>query len=186
MEVQNEPEREIRAATICMAATPSEKAAFTAFCESKDLPPSQMLRLMLSRVCPGKIEPGEVSTEKRPRKDGALFVTLTKTEAEAVRKRARQESTTGPSWVRKIIRTMLLKQPNFNPTEASALCESNRELGYLGRNINQIARELHISLNATDQINAKRLEALAKEISMHRDKVYALLNANWGRMGGNE
>lgn len=170
-----------------LRVTEKEHAAFMLLVKAKGLKrPSPMLRLILSKVLPDTFEPGEVSIEKRPRKTSPIYVTVDDDEAKHIRQKAREESTTAPSWIRKIIRSVLYRQQNFNPSETNALRESNRELAHLGRNINQIARELHISLNASDQVNAQKLEELYKGITQHREKVSALINANWGRMGAVE
>lgn len=177
-----EANQEIRNKTIGMAATPAEKAAFEAFCRAKGIPPSQMLRLMLSRVCPGEIEPGDA--QEKVAKETPLFLRLSKDEVKEIRQRSKCEGTTPQGWVRKLIRATVRRAPQFTRNEENALLQSNRELAHLGRNVNQIAHQLNISLNASDQMTAQRLEIIAKVIEAHRGKVYALINANWGRYGG--
>lgn len=164
--------------------TDAEKRAFRLFCNDRDKTPSAMLRLMLSRVCPGEIEPGDLPT--RAAKDTPLFLRLNKPEVVSIRERAKREGTTPQGWVRKLIRANLRKTPQFTRDEESALLQSNRELAHLGRNINQIAHNLNISLNATDLVNAERLEALACELNAHRARVSALINASWGRFSEGE
>lgn len=174
--------KEVRNKTIGMAATVREKAAFDAFCEEKGLKPGQMLRLMVSRVCPSVV--GDVESVERTLKDTPLFLRLDKADAIAVRDRAQREGTTPQGWIRRLIRSMLHQTPQFSRVEENALLESNRELAHLGRNINQIAHQLNISLNATDQVHAGELAALVTSINKHRRKVAELINASWGRYGG--
>jgi hypothetical protein len=159
-----------------------EKLVFEQFCEGKGLKPGQMLRHMLARVCPGEIMPGDRS--EKVLKDAPLYLRLSKSEVAEIRQRAQPEGITPQDWVRKLVRTALHNTPQFTRDEENALLQSNRELAHLGRNINQIAHQLNISLSETDQINAARLEALAKSIESHREKVSSLINASWGRYGG--
>lgn len=181
--------RETRNKTIAVAATPTEKAGFEAFCAEKGLGPAQMLRLMLSRVCPhvfgdDRAEAQDAAKPERMVKHEPVYLRLDKPVAVEVRQRAAREGTTPQGWIRRLIRSTLQQAPQFNRDEENALLESNRELAHLGRNINQIAHQLNISLNAADLVNAEVLEALAEEIAAHRAKVSKLINASWGRYGG--
>lgn len=177
-----EKERGIRNKTIGTAVTATEKAAFESFCADRNISPSKMVRLMLSKVCPGDIAPG--NSEERNNKETPLYLRLEKKDVANIRQRAQRESTTAQGWIRKRIRAELHKIPPFNRDEEKSLLQSNRELTYIGRNINQIAIQLNISLNATDLFHAKELEKLVNEIRDHREKVSALINASWGRFGG--
>ena len=123
---------------------------------------------------------------ERVAKETPLYLGLPPAEVKDIRQRSKREGTTPQGWVRRHIRSTLHRAPQFNRDEENALLESNRELAHLGRNVNQIAHQLNISLNASDQINAQRLEVLARAIEAHREKVYALINAIWGRYGGGE
>jgi len=174
--------KEVRSKTIAMAATAREKAAFESFCDEKEIKPGQMLRLMVSRVCPDIFELGD--RPERVLKDTPLYLRLDKADAVEVRSRAKREGTTPQGWIRRLIRSMLHQTPQFSRVEENALLESNRELAHLGRNINQIAHQLNISLNATDQVHAEQLVELAASIEQHRGKVAKLINASWGRYGG--
>ena len=140
-----------------------------------------MLRLMLSRVCPGEIEPGDLP--EKVAKETPLFLRLPYAEVKEIRQQSKREGITPQGWARKLIRATLQRAPQFTRDEENALLQSSRELAHLGRNVNQIAHQLNISLNASDQMTAQRLEVIAKVIEAHREKVYALINANWGRYG---
>jgi hypothetical protein len=181
--------KEIRNKTIAAAATPTEKAGFEAFCAEKGLGPGQMLRLMLSRVCPDVFGGSQVEGEGAAQADRVikhepLYLRLDKPMAVEIRQRAAREGTTPQGWIRRLIRSTLHQAPQFSRDEENALLESNRELAHLGRNINQIAHQLNISLSAVDLANAEVLEGLAAEIAAHRAKVSKLINASWGRYGG--
>ncbi|MBZ2207190.1 plasmid mobilization protein [Massilia soli] len=175
-------ERERRCKTISMAATPREKQTFENFCSERDLLPGQMLRLMVRKVCPDFVE---IDDRKETRtKPAALYLRLADKEFEELCARADQEGTTPQGWVRRQIRSTLGQTPQFNRTEENALLASNRELAHLGRNINQIAQRLNSSNTAEDEMKALDLAALSATIGEHRAKVAALINASWGRYGG--
>ena len=169
----------IRNKTIGTAVTGSEKLAFQSFCMKRQISPSAMLRLMLSKVCPGEVEPGE--SPEKALNEKSLHLRLHPKEAIEIRKMAKQEGTTGPGWVRKLVRAALFRAPQFSPEEMNALRESNRELAAIGRNLNQIAHHLNIHPDATDRANAELLGALSDEIRRHRAQVTVFLKVNWGR-----
>lgn len=173
----------IRNKTIGTAATPEEKAEFENFCAKHGRRPAQMLRMMLSRVCP-KIEAGELP--EKHRLDSGFFMSLTKIDARALEDKAKQESISRQDWVRNLIRKALLRVHPFHVEEIAVLLESNRQLHYLGHNMNQIAHNLNISPNAADQANAETLKRLETELRTHMDRVSQMINANWGRWGGDD
>lgn len=174
--------KEPRCKTISMAATPREKEAFTNFCNERDVLPAQMLRLMVRKVCPDFVEAEAKPTSRT--KPAALYLRLADNEFEELCARADQEGTTPQGWVRRQIRSTLNQTPQFNRTEENALLASNRELAHLGRNINQIVQRLNTSTRTVDELKALDLTTLSTSIAEHRAKVSALINASWGRYGG--
>lgn len=215
-------EIETRTKTIGMSATPSEAEAFCLAAAENKIKPAELLRLILAKVFPDRIEAGKRTVIKRVdeyakatrqevralQREGSddeeiaealglplsvvrrylgttkeIHVRLAEHEEREVALRAKRDGTTRPGWVRKVVRAALHRSPQFSEREELALLESNRELAALGRNINQIAHQLNISLNAADLVNAQLLRDLDATIQAHRDKVYALINANWGRYG---
>lgn len=174
--------KEPRCKTISMAATPREKQTFENFCSERDLLPGQMLRLMVRKVCPDFVE-AEAKPASRT-KPAALYLRLNDKEFEELLARAEQEGTTPQGWVRRQIRSTLSQTPQFNRIEENALLASNRELAHLGRNINHIAQRLNTSNTAEDEMKALDLAALSVAIVEHLAKVAALINASWGRYGG--
>ena len=174
--------KEPRCKTISMAATIREKQTFESFCRERDVLPGQMLRLMVRKVCPDFVEAiGEPNPRTKP---AALYLRLADKEFDELCARADQEGTTPQGWVRRQIRSTLTKTPQFNRTEENALLASNRELAHLGRNINQIAQRLNTLNTAGDEMKTLDLAALSVAIGEHRATVAALINASWGRYGG--
>ena len=86
--------------------------------------------------------------------------------------------------MRRQIRSTLRQTPQFNRTEEKALLASNRELAHLGRNINQIAQRLNTLNTAGHEMKTLDLAPLSVAIGEHRSKVVDLINASWGRYGG--
>jgi galactokinase len=87
------------------------------------------------------------------------------------------------TWIVNLVRVHAFKEPQFVAAEIDALMESNRQLAAIGRNLNQIARNLNLDLNASYQVTLEAIEALAKDIKSHRGKVAALMEANLNRWG---
>ena len=174
--------KERRCKTISMAATTREKQTFENFCRERDVLPGQMLRLMVRKVCPDFVEVHGETTP--PTKPAALYLRLADKEFEELCARADQEGTTPQGWVRRQIRSTLNQTPQFNRNEENALLASNRELAHIGRNINQIAQRLNTSNTAGDATKTLCIDALSVAIGEHRAKVVDLINASWGRYGG--
>lgn len=171
----------------------AHKEAFLRLCEERNIKPAHLLEQMIAKVAPAQLaltnlepvakEDGE-DLEGEPAKP--IFLRLQKRDADELRKRAGVEKQTPQDWIRQRVRASLWKAPQFSKTEELALLESNRELSFLGRNINQIAHSLNASLNNMDLVNAAKLERLAAQIKKHRNHVYSLINNNWGRYGDGE
>jgi antitoxin component of RelBE/YafQ-DinJ toxin-antitoxin module len=87
------------------------------------------------------------------------------------------------TWIVNLVRAHAFKEPQFVFAEIDALMESNRQLAAIGRNLNQIARNLNLDLNASYQVTLEAIEALANDIKLHRGKVAALMDANLNRWG---
>lgn len=86
----------------------------------------------------------------------------------------------------KVLRCHLMRRPEFDDQTRLALKESNRELLYLGKNINQVARQLNSSLSNSDKVHAQMLEELRLAIMQHTERVAKLLEASLNRWGGNK
>ena len=108
---------------------------------------------------------------------------LTPSEYAASQQAARAVGLSPNRWIVALIRAHLGGEPQFGATELAALSESNAQLASIGRNLNQMAR----ALNAGSAVGPRCLamvEALAREVDVHLDKVYRVVRANverWGR-----
>ena len=69
--------------------------------------------------------------------------------------------------------------PHFTPAALQSLYESNRELGAIGRNVNQIAHAVNLDLKQAGHLRGSadllaRLEGLKRSIDAHTERVMAL------------
>lgn len=168
--------------TIGARVSQAEYDAFLALATSKGFEKhSEFLRLILSKLLPNDIQPGEQAGKER--RHSSMFMSWSEREAKAIKERALREGTNAQGWVRRVVIAALTKKPQPTKTEEQALRESNRELLALGRNINQIAHKLNVSIREVDLVHAEMLEQLAAEIREHRRIVTSVLNANWDRLG---
>jgi hypothetical protein len=170
----------------------AHKEALLRLCEERNIKPAHLLEQMIAKVAPAQLaltnmEPiAQEETDLTSEPAKPFFLRLHKRDADELRKRAGVEKQTPQDWIRQRVRASLWKAPQFSKSEELALLESNRELSFLGRNINQIAHSLNASLNNMDLVNAAKLERLATQIKKHRNHVYSLINNNWGRYGDGE
>lgn len=89
---------------------------------------------------------------------------------------ARSHHMTTNAFIGSIIRSHLNKTPLLTAAEAEALYQSNTQLLRIGRNLNQMARQLN-SLEG-GSITRKQVIALQKFIEAHAETVGELLLAN--------
>ncbi|MFX9934700.1 hypothetical protein ABTP56_18330, partial [Acinetobacter baumannii] len=85
-----EEAKEVRSVQIATAVTPTEKAAFQAFCRQHGMTPSEMVRLLISKVCPD-IEPGEATSKVDDRKIGSVLVRWSDRDMPLLAQMAKQE-----------------------------------------------------------------------------------------------
>lgn len=71
--------------------------------------------------------------------------------------------------------------PLLGQYEVDALTESTRQLQKLGTNVNQLARQLNISVESSDQLKLELIEEISKSINTHTQHVAGLIQANMNR-----
>lgn len=97
--------------------------------------------------------------------------------------RARSRGVKRSAYLRNLFRSHVTEAPVFTDTELDVLREANHQLASLGRNVNQIAKALNISLDDSDLAKAFEYEEIKVLIDSHRETVKALIRANlrsWG------
>ena len=75
-----------------------------------------------------------------------------------------------------ILRHYIDQHPTLSDKEAEALYQSNYQLLRIGRNLNQIARQLNVGESIS--LTAHEIRQLRKIIEQHTDKVSDVLQAN--------
>ncbi|WP_285260588.1 plasmid mobilization protein [Halopseudomonas bauzanensis] len=108
-----------------------------------------------------------------------MEIRLTPTEYQAVTTRAEAEGCSPQRWVINCVRASLTHEPQFTMETTKALWESSYQLRAIGRNLNQIAKQLNVGKPGT--IKPEQLENLANFIYQHTDKVAALQDASLSR-----
>ncbi|MFP3709699.1 plasmid mobilization relaxosome protein MobC [Paraburkholderia sp. SIMBA_009] len=144
---------------------------------------AQFLRVMVDRVLgeeqPAPPKPSLVERAKRAQ----VNIGLTPDENHRVAELAAKQGVNRTTWIVNLIRAQTLREQQFSPAELDALMESNRQLAAVGRNLNQIARNLNLDLNASRSVTVEAIETIASEIKQHRRRVSALMDANLNRWG---
>ncbi|MET7091327.1 plasmid mobilization relaxosome protein MobC [Klebsiella pneumoniae] len=64
--------------------------------------------------------------------------------------------------------------PVLTDEEVNTVRESCRQLGAIGRNLNQVARALNIEFRESDKLKQEAIEKLAERIDQHLDHVSEL------------
>ncbi|WP_117273191.1 plasmid mobilization relaxosome protein MobC [Klebsiella pneumoniae] len=71
--------------------------------------------------------------------------------------------------------------PVLTDEEVNTVRESCRQLGAIGRNLNQVARALNIEFRESDKLKQEAIEKLAERIDQHLDHVSELFDKTWSR-----
>jgi len=108
-----------------------------------------------------------------------MEVRFTPTEYQSMTTRAEAEGCSPQSWVINCVRASLTHEPQFTMEATKALWESSYQLRAIGRNLNQVAKQLNEGKSGT--ILPKQIEKLASFIYQHTDKVAVVQDASLGR-----
>jgi hypothetical protein len=112
-----------------------------------------------------------------------LYTRLTPSEYAALEKRAKGWGMTPYTWTARLIRAHLIKAPQLSQDETKALRESTRELAYIGRNLNQVAHALNMTMNARDKANVELIVEIDAKIDQAGNCIKAVLDQNLNRWG---
>ncbi|QKZ07844.1 plasmid mobilization relaxosome protein MobC [Pseudomonas eucalypticola] len=92
-------------------------------------------------------------------------------------------------YLAQLFRVHLSAEPRFSEKEMLELRQVTMQLAALGRNVNQVARALNVSLDNANQAHAVQWEVMHRVIDVHRKYVKALVKGNldyWGMNDGDE
>lgn len=96
----------------------------------------------------------------------------------AARARAKARGMALSRWLAALAQSNLAAQPVLAGDELLLVEASNRELGAIGRNINQIARALNEAHYQTERVKVEKLEELADLIKSVRSSIRGLVRAS--------
>lgn len=155
------------------------------------LTPAEFGRALFERVLPvlrenstsDSEESDDLSNEVYEARSKRLYARLTPTEYAGVHARARAYGMTPYTWTMRLIRTHLTLEPQLNGEEVWALREATRELSYVGRNLNQVARAVNLDLNAREKVTKELVKEVNAIVKIQQDRIKAVLDQNVNRWG---
>lgn len=117
----------------------------------------------------------EADTRPKIRKE----IRFTQSEFEKIEAACELEHVSFQRWFVNLVRANLTAQPQFNMKETQALWESCYQLRAIGRNINQIAKQLNEGKSR--DVGERKLDYLVELINSHTEQVNNLVAANVNR-----
>lgn len=162
------------------------KPSWLAYCAANNLTPSagvrQVVRRLVERagLIAAPVEKPEQTDEKKRR----VSVRLLAREYAEVERRAEADGFSVPTWIVSLIRAQMTHDPQFGQRELELLADSNHQLLAIGRNLNQIARNLNAQPQKLDEYRPELIEALSVTIKDHTRKVAEAMQSNvdrWAR-----
>lgn len=171
------------------------EARFAAAAELAGVKPAELGRAVIERAV-AQIE-ARGSSAREPVDEGAdasagriyeerserLYARLTPSEYAAVEKRAGVWGMTPYTWTARLIRAHLIKEPQLSHDETKALREATRELSYVGRNLNQVAHALNMTMNAREKATMELIDGINAKVDVMRDTIKSVLDQNLNRWG---
>lgn len=159
---------------------------WVSYCERNDKKAAASLRALMRYLIQDDM-PHEVQqcvaeqVEGKP-DDGPkrrMEIRFTPTEYQSITTRAEAEGCSPQSWVINCVRAGLTHEPQFTMEMTKVLWQPSYQLRAIGRNLNQIAKQLNEGKNGT--IKPEQLGRLASFIYKHTDKVTAVQDASLSR-----
>lgn len=157
---------------------PGDKARFVALAKRRGVKPADLLRkLVLAEISSKQgAEQVQLSGEEMPERS-ALFLRLPLPLKVAATKRAKTKGMSLAKWATSLIQSHLSREPVVTDREVIALNAVSRELGAIGRNVNQIAKALNSAIDGIERsrVDLGELEKLSKSIDLSRRVIRALV-----------
>ena len=162
------------------------KAQWDAYCAKQNKTPSDVLRSLMSYLIQDEMPEDMkrwISTQVEGKSDDGLReridIRFTPSEFTALKSRAEAEGCSAQRWVVNCVRASLTHEPQFTMETTKALWESSTQLRAIGRNLNQITKQL----NETGELisTVEHIKILTHYIYRHTDCVSALLDASLSR-----
>jgi len=158
---------------------PEVKAAFERCARSRHMTESELLRTLVmaeigqrsSLYEPAKLHLSSLNTER-------VTVRLAAFLRDAAKERARTGGMALGRWVAALVQANVTSLPVLTDAELAAVLATNRELAAIGRNINQIARNLNEGFQETERVKLEKLQELAAAIASERQAIRELVRAS--------
>lgn len=168
------------------------KDPWIAYCKQQNRKPGALLKMAVaaelekaasSGVAENKIKKKTVApmetakTEKKKRQE----VLLTESESKAVSEFASDAGSSRRQWLIDLIRAAVTGEPQFSMDELKALGESNYQLMMIGRNLNQIAKQMNEGRR--DSVSFRNIKEVSDMCEKHIKLASAVSRANVERWG---
>lgn len=164
---------------------PVLKARWVVYCASLGKTPGAAIKEAIEQQLEkaAKNPPPKTFRQTKELPDGEpkirFEILLTKSEKEAILKRANLERCSQRRWIVDAIRAGLTHEPQFGMKEVEALGESNYQLLSIGRNLNQVAKRLNEG--RLEPVTVDAIERLRTRIDKHIDAVSSAIRASLER-----
>lgn len=161
------------------------KARWSDFCIQQKSTPSAGVRQVICRLLDGRPAVAAVAAASKNESPDTnrrrLEVRLTESEHCHIQAQADQQRMSANQWVINLIRANLAAEPQFGMDELRVLGESNSRLLAIGRNLNQIARQINAGHIEHDRLKVEHIEKLSRHIVAHTGQVSDAMRANIDR-----
>lgn len=153
------------------------KYKFASMAKAKGLSESAFLRQIILLVL-GEA-PNQTAIKANPEKRDLVkwSIYIPRFLLEAIETRSKQQGMALSRWIVSLIQSNCMSAPVVTDAELVRLRESIRELNYIGRNINQIAKALNENFQETDRVNLATLKSLEATIDKNMDAIYEFIGA---------
>lgn len=169
--------------------TEKQKADFDERAASHQMSSGALLeKLIETFLSTGQPSPSFLASVPVPKEEPAdvrrkIYPRLSSAEVEALQRLAQEMGWSKSKYMAQLFRVHLSGEPRFSEREMLELRQATLQLSAMGRNINQVARALNISLDHANQAHAVQWEVMHKVIDLHRKFVKALIKSNLGYWG---
>lgn len=182
MENQN-PQHKRRTTTLTVDLK-ELKVPWLAWCEARDITPSEGVRQALQHVLsPEENNSAPLSVKEAKSRRGdlkRLAFSVSATDYDRVASLAAREGMSVARWIGRLLKAHLTGEAQLNDQELQAMLASNRSILALGRGINQIARRMNSHPGAPPWDLAS-IRAVQAELEAHRGQIRRVLDANCER-----
>jgi predicted nucleic acid-binding Zn-ribbon protein len=158
------------------------KAQWLAYCKARNLKAGAVLKdSIIEQIKAAELGDNDIYKSKIDKPDQGTKirkeVRLTPSEWAAIEQRAKAEGSSVQHWMNCTVRASITQEPQFTNATIESLNKSSYELMAIGRNLNQIAKQMNQQFeNASPTYN--EIETLKKIIKEHMYQVSVLVSAS--------